>query len=131
MYFCKEFTYKWIITEQIMPKNAPKSLKMFYSISEVAEEFGVAESLLRYWEDVFPSIRPKKSGSGKRMYTEADIEAIRVVHNLVKVRGMKLESAKSVIEKNSKGASDKTAVIEKLQGIREELQNIREILGDL
>jgi DNA-binding transcriptional MerR regulator len=44
-----------------MPYNPNKELKKFYSISEVAAKFDVAESLLRYWEKVFPNIKPKKT----------------------------------------------------------------------
>ena len=39
-----------------MAHNTPKNLKLYYSISEVAAKFGVAESLLRYWEKEFPGI---------------------------------------------------------------------------
>ena len=43
-----------------MPYNPNKELKKFYSISEVAAKFDVAESLLRYWEKVFPNIKAKE-----------------------------------------------------------------------
>ena len=32
-----------------MALNTNKTLKKYYSISEVADQFGVAESVLRYW----------------------------------------------------------------------------------
>ena len=36
----------------------PKDLKLYYNISEVAKMFDVKETLLRYWETVFPQISP-------------------------------------------------------------------------
>ena len=39
---------------QIMALNMNKNLKLYYSIKEVAEMFGVNESTLRYWEQEFP-----------------------------------------------------------------------------
>ena len=45
-----------------MALNTNKNLKLFYSIKEVAEMFGVNETLLRYWEKEFPQICPKKAG---------------------------------------------------------------------
>ena len=46
-----------------MNKQGDKRLKLFYSISEGAQQFGVNESLLRYWEKEFPDlITPKKAG---------------------------------------------------------------------
>ena len=45
-----------------MALNLNKNLKLYYSISEVAQMFGLNESTLRYWEQEFPSLRPKVSG---------------------------------------------------------------------
>ena len=71
-----------------MALNTNKNLKLFYSIKEVAEMFGVNETLLRYWEKEFPQICPKKAGRQVRQYTQADIEQIRidVVSRLRKIR---------------------------------------------
>ena len=44
-----------------MALKQDKELKLYYSIREVAEMFGVNESLLRYWETQFPMIIPKKT----------------------------------------------------------------------
>ena len=66
-----------------MALNLNKNLKLYYSIREVAEMFGVNESTLRYWEQEFPYLKPKVSGSAKiRQYQEKDIEQIRLIHNL-------------------------------------------------
>ena len=101
---------------------------MFYSISEVAEMFDVTESLLRYWEKMFPSIKPRKSSRNVRQYTAEDIEDIRIVHNLVKVRGMKLSLAKDIIRKNHQGAKESTEILDRLQDIRNELNALKKEL---
>jgi len=111
-----------------MATNNSDKLKMFYSISEVAEMFDVTESLLRYWEKMFPSIKPKKTARSVRQYTAEDIEDIRIVHNLVKVRGMKLALAKDIIRKNHQGAKESTEILEKLQSVREELNALKKEL---
>lgn len=105
--------------------------KLYYSISEIASMFGVAESLLRFWEKQFPNIHPKKTNNKVRQYTDADIEEIRVVYNLLKVRGMKINAAKEVLTKNKKGAGDTSAIIQELQSLREELVALRRELNDL
>ena len=46
-----------------MALNLNKNLKLYYSIKEVAEMFDLNESTLRYWEQEFPSLKPKTSGS--------------------------------------------------------------------
>ncbi|MCM1108629.1 MAG: MerR family transcriptional regulator [Clostridium sp.] len=114
-----------------MALNHNKELKLYYSISEVAEMFGVTETLLRYWEKEFPTITPRKSGRNIRQYTRDDIEAIRLVHNLVKVRGMKLAAAREALRQNKEGAQQTTEVIDRLQAVREELLSIRRELDGL
>ena len=114
-----------------MAYNPNKELKKYYGIAEVAEQFDVAESLLRFWEKEFPNIKPRKSGRGVRQYTKEDIEEVRLVYNLLKVRGMKIAAAKQVLSKNSKAASDTSEIINRLQSIKAELQDISRELGEL
>lgn len=115
-----------------MPYNPNKELKKFYSISEVAAKFDVAESLLRYWEKVFPNIKPKKTeGRGVRKYTAEDIAEIQVVYNLLKVRGMKIDAAKQVLAKNHEGANNTAEMLGYLQSVREELIEISNELKNL
>ena len=109
-----------------MALNEYKPQKLYYSIKEVAEQFGLNESTLRYWETEFPMLKPKTTGPAKvRQYQEKDIEQIKLIHNLVKVRGFKLAAAKKIINNNRQGA-DKTAdVLSRLIGVRNELQALR------
>ena len=109
-----------------MALNLNKNLKLYYSIKEVAEMFGLNESTLRYWEQEFPFLKPKTSGPAKiRQYQEKDIEQIKLIHNLVKVRGFKLAAAKKIINNNRDGA-DKTAdVLGRLITVRDELMALK------
>ena len=115
-----------------MALNEYKPQKLYYSIKEVAEQFGLNESTLRYWETEFPFLKPKTTGPAKvRQYQEKDIEQIRLIHNLVKVRGFKLAAAKKIINSNRQGA-DKTAdVLSRLISVRDELQALRHQLDSL
>ena len=114
-----------------MAHNTPKNLKLYYSISEVAAKFGVAESLLRSWEKEFPSIKPKKTNRQVRQYSAQDIEEIDLIYNLVKVRGMKLSAAREVLKKNREGVARNTELINTLEGVRNELLSLRRELEDL
>ena len=115
-----------------MALNLNKNLKLYYSIKEVAEMFGLNESTLRYWESEFPYLKPKTTGPNKiRQYSEKDIEQIRLIHNLVKVRGFKLAAAKKIINQNRDGA-DKTAdVLTRLIQVRDDLQALKKQLDGL
>ena len=87
--------------------------------------FGVNESLLRYWETVFHTIRPKTIGNNVRQYSDKDIEEIRVVYNLVKVRGFKLDAAAEMLKNNRTGVDKTTEIIERLTNVRNELMLLK------
>lgn len=114
-----------------MALNLNKNVKLYYSISEVAQKFGVTETLLRYWEKEFPNIKPEKGGRGIRQYSKEDVEQVELVYNLVKVRGLTLQGARDAIR--SKGAKVQTQieVINRLTRVRNELQAINKELNGL
>ena len=115
-----------------MALNLNKNLKLYYSIKEVAEMFGLNESTLRYWETEFPYLKPKTAGPNKvRQYSEKDIEQIRLIHSMVKVRGFKLAAAKKMINANRDGADRRAEVLDRLIGVRDDLQALKRELDGL
>lgn len=108
-----------------------KKLKIYYSIKEVAEMFNVSESLLRYWETEFPSLRPKTTSNKVRQYTENDIKQVRNIYNLVKTRGFKIASARKIISKNPSEADKSAEILTSLQSVKEQLQELRKQLDVL
>ena len=92
---------------------------------------GVNDTLLRFWEREFPQISPKKGGRGVRQYTKDDIETIKVIYNLVKVRGLRIEAAREALRKNTEGEVQSAEVIDRLRAIRSELVELKAALGDL
>ena len=111
-----------------MALNPNKDLKQFYSIAEVSEMFSLPASLLRYWEKEFPTIHPRKTGNNIRTYTKEDIEEIRLVYDLVKVRNMKLAAARELIHRNREGAKSSNDLLSRLMDVREQLVAIRKEL---
>ncbi len=113
----------------IMALNLRRNFKTYYSIREVAEMFDLNESTLRYWEQEFTFLKPKTSGTAKiRQYQEKDIEQIRLIHNLVKVRGFKISAARDILQKNRKGAETTAMALNELIEMRTELEKLRDHL---
>ena len=108
-----------------------KELKLYYSIREVAEKVGVAEHTLRFWEKEFPSLHPKKTGSGVRQYTLDDIEMVRLIHHLVKEQGLTVKAARNRLKTSKKRELDRTDIVVRLKSVREELLAIKEKLDEL
>ncbi|MCI6159917.1 MAG: MerR family transcriptional regulator [Prevotellaceae bacterium] len=114
-----------------MALNSDKPLKLYYSIKEVAEMLNVSESMLRFWEKEIPAIKPKTTGHNIRQYTCKDIENIKVVYHLVKVRGFKLSAARKMLRENREGVESNSRVLESLINVRTELQELRRQLDYL
>lgn len=108
--------------------NKDKKLKIYYSISEVAQMFNVNESTLRFWEKEFPQLNPKKAGRGVRQYKAEDIEVVKLIHYLVKERGMTLPGARQRMKNNKETTMRNFEVVERLKAIREELVGMRDAL---
>ncbi|MBO7299901.1 MAG: MerR family transcriptional regulator [Tidjanibacter sp.] len=104
--------------------------KIYYSMGEVCDLFGVNASLLRFWESEFPILKIAKNSRGHRIYTPADVDNLRLIYHLVKEKGMTLEGAKKRIRQNKDGENHEAEIIERLRGIRNMLAALREELGD-
>lgn len=114
-----------------MALNTDKNLKLYYSIKEVAEMIGVSESTLRFWEKEIPAIKPKTTGNNIRQYTQADIDNIKVIYNLVKVRGFKLSAARRMLRENRGQVDSNARVMEMLINVRDELKELKRRLDYL
>ena len=114
-----------------MALNMNKNLKLYYSIGEVAKMFDINESTLRYWESEFPHLKPKTNIKNVRQYTEKDIEQIKVIYNLVKVRGFKLAAARKMLNENRKNVDKSADILEMMINLRDELKNLKKQLDSI
>ena len=105
-----------------------KDLKLYYSISEVAQMFDVNESLLRFWEKEFPQLSPKKGSRGVRQYRKEDIETVKLIYHLVKERGMTLPCARQRMKDNKENTLRNFEIVARLKAIREELLSMKRAL---
>ena len=99
--------------------------KLYYSIGEVSEMFDVNASLIRFWEKEFSIIKPKKNKKGNRLFTAKDIENLRRIYNLVKVKGFTLEGAKAQLKLKEESPATNDEVLSKLESIKNELLQLK------
>lgn len=103
--------------------------KLYYSIGEVAKAFNVNASLIRYWEQEFPIIKPKKNKKGNRYFTPEDIKNLKIIYHLLKEKGYTLDGARIALTTNSK-ISETITMIDRLEFVKAELQKLKESLVD-
>ncbi len=102
--------------------------KIYYSIGEVAEQFNVAPSLIRFWESEFELIQPKKNRKGNRQFTKEDIDNVRTIYHLVKQKGFTLQGAKEMLKNDTQSVKDKMEIYDSLKKIRQFLVEVRDKL---
>jgi len=130
---------KKLIAEQIKPKSTRgrKSLKeynaepdvvkvpddeilfqkQYYSIGDVASMFNEKTSLIRYWENEFSILKPKKNKKGDRFFRPEDVKNLKMIYHLLRERKYTIEGAKDFL-KNNKAAGEKHEMIESLEKIK-------------
>lgn len=108
-----------------MPYVEKEIKKIYFTIGEVAEHFGVATSLIRFWESEFSILHPKKNKKGNRQYTNSDIEKLKLIYHLVKSRGFTLNGAKDMLKKNPEELQNKMDAIESLKNVKQFLLELK------
>ena len=108
-----------------MKLNLPD--KLYYSIGEVAKAFDVNASFIRYCEQEFPIIRPRKNKKGNRYFTPEDLKNLKIIYHLVKEKGYTLDGARIALTTNSK-ISETVSMIDRLEFVKAELMKLKDSL---
>ena len=115
-----------------MPYKEKETVKLYYSIGEVAEILNTTSSMLRFWEKEFDIIKPSKNKKGTRMFTDTDIENFKLIYSLLKVKGYTIEGArkhlKQPVAKETQKPSSDPGLIQSLKNAKELLLNLRKQL---
>ena len=107
-----------------VPEDEVLFQKSYYSIGKVAEMFKVNQSLIRFWENEFDVLKPKKNGKGDRLFRPEDIKNLQLIHHLIREKKYTMEGAKDFIKKNKK-SDEKFAMIESLKRIKGFLNELK------
>ncbi len=110
--------------------------KLYFKIGEVSELLGVEPYVLRYWETEFPSLCPKKSGTGHRLYRRKDVELLLRIKHLLYERRFTIQGARQSLQSEArvpkthvrKQAQQELFSEDPLPEIRRELADILDIL---
>ena len=121
---------------QTAPPEIPD--KLYFRIGEVSALLGLEPYVLRYWETEFPSLAPKKSGTGHRLYRRKDVELLLRIKQLLYEKRFTIQGARQFLQAEAHAAASRKSARkreqqelfsrEPLQEIRRELAAILELL---
>jgi len=88
---------------------------------------GVPAYVLRFWENEFPMVRPRRTEAGQRLYRQADIERILLIKHLLHEKRFTIRGARQHLKRASAKPVDER-LLEELAHVRAELIAIRNLL---
>jgi DNA-binding transcriptional MerR regulator len=129
----------------------PIPAKRYFTIGEVSDLCGVKPYVLRYWEQEFTQLRPMKRRGNRRYYQHHEVLLIRRIRDLLYDQGFTISGARNQLAEivdDSASSAEATQVVPAegggmapdygplqsasgeldIQGLRDELQSIRELL---
>jgi len=112
-----------------VPDDAILFQKQYYAISEVAKWFHVNQSLLRYWENEFTVLKPRKTRKGDRLFRPEDVKNLQLIYYLLRQRKFSIEGARQYLKDNKKKADAQMQLIQSLTKFRAFLLEWRANLG--
>ncbi|HVX51638.1 MAG TPA: MerR family transcriptional regulator [Chitinophagaceae bacterium] len=112
-----------------VPGDEELQQKMYYPISQVAQWFNVNTSLIRFWENEFDILKPRKNRKGDRMFRPEDVKNLQVIYYLLRQRKFSIEGAKKYIKQNKSRADVNIQLIQSLTKFRSFLLELKANLG--
>jgi DNA-binding transcriptional MerR regulator len=100
-----------------VPEDEILFQKRYYSIGTVSEMFKVNVSLIRFWENEFDILKPKKNAKGDRLFRPDDVKNLKMIYHLLRDRKYTIEGAKEFLKKNKK-VEENFAVLEGLKKLK-------------
>jgi DNA-binding transcriptional MerR regulator len=124
-----------LVDEQLLQEIATIPDRFGFKIGDVADLLGIKQYVLRYWEQEFEILKPKKASNNQRLYTKKDVENAFVIRKLLyrdkfSIEGARqaLKDIKFVVKKEKEKVKDFTHVIQKMDHVQDQInQFVREI----
>lgn len=108
-----------------VPEDEILFQKQYYAISTVAAWFKVNTSLLRYWENEFDILKPRKNRKGDRMFRPEDVKNLQLIYHLLRQRKYTIDGAKECIRTNKKKADTELQLTQTLQKFKSFLLELK------
>ena len=112
-----------------VPEDSVLQQKLYYSISEVAGWFKVNTSLLRFWENEFDILQPRKTRKGDRLFRVEDVKNLQLIYFLLRQRKFSIDGAKKYLKNNKREADMQAQVVQSLTKFKSFLLELKSTLS--
>lgn len=105
-----------------------KSSSAYRTIGEVADELGVEQHVLRFWETKFSQVKPMKRAGGRRYYRPEDVKLLAQIRDLLRGEGYTIKGVQRLLKEKGKEGLESSFEVTLSSGAERE---IRAALQDL
>ncbi len=130
-----------LVDEQLLAEIATIPDRFGFKIGDVADLLGIKQYILRYWEQEFEVLKPKKASNNQRLYTKKDVENAFLIKKLLYRDRFSIEGARQAMrdvkfalkkEKNFSSAIQKmdeknSDMIQQVQNFAQHVQKIKQL----
>jgi DNA-binding transcriptional MerR regulator len=107
-----------------IPADQALYSRQYYTMRETAAMFSVNQSLLRFWENEFDILKPKKNRKGDRYFRPDDIKNLELIYHLLKVRKFTIGGAKDYLKSRARSL-DTFEMVQRLEKIKHFLLELK------
>jgi DNA-binding transcriptional MerR regulator len=122
-----------LIDEKLLEELASIPDRFGFKIGDVADLLGIKQYVLRYWEEEFEILKPKKASNNQRLYTKKDVENAFLIRKLLyrdkfSIEGARqaLKDVKFQLKKDKEFSKDFTHAIQRIDFAQTQIKNFIE-----
>lgn len=115
-----------LIDDQLMAELASIPDRFGFKIGDVADLLGIKQYVLRYWEEEFEILKPKKASNNQRLYTKKDVENAFLIRKLLYRDKFSIEGARQALKDVKfalKKEKDFNSVIQKIEFVQTQIKS--------
>jgi len=119
-----------LVDEELLKELASIPDRFGFKIGDVADLLGIKQYVLRYWEEEFEILKPKKASNNQRLYTKKDVENAFLIRKLLyrdkfSIEGARqaLKDVKFAVKKEMKMEKDFNSVVQRIEFVQSEIKN--------
>ena len=118
-----------LVDDQLMAEITSIPDRFGFKIGDVADLLDIKQYVLRYWEQEFDLLKPKKASNNQRLYTKKDVENAFLIRKLLYRDKFSIEGARQALKDVKyavKKEKDFNSVIQRMDHIQDHLRTFVE-----
>lgn len=115
-----------LVDEELLRELASIPDRFGFKIGDVADLLGIKQYVLRYWEEEFELLKPKKASNNQRLYTKKDVENAFLIRKLLYRDKFSIEGARQALKDVKfalKKEKDFNSVIQRIDFVQTQIKS--------